>query len=110
MDEEKISLKAELQHSSSSIYSCVPHLEVELSLWARLLLVVFGIHAHVEFVLAQGATQQGEHQDEPHGSAAGERVRHQIVTSCFCVAVSVSLNTLVSKVSLLVSSTSATML
>lgn len=49
----------------------------EFSLWTRCLLLVFGIHTHVEFVLAQGATQQGEHQEEPHGSVAGEHDRHQ---------------------------------
>lgn len=76
--EEKVSLKAESQHSSSTSFFCVPHLVIKLPLWARLLLVVFGIHAHVEFVLAEGAAQQGEHQEEPHGSAGGGHDRQQL--------------------------------
>lgn len=55
----------------------VSHLLVERPLWTRLLLLVFAIHTHVEFVLAEGAAQQGEHQEEPHGSAAGDHDRHQ---------------------------------
>lgn len=74
----KISMRAESQHISCCCCCGVTHLQVELPLWARLRLVVFGVHAHVEFILAEGAAQQGERQEEPHGSAAGDHDRHHL--------------------------------
>lgn len=101
------SQKAGSQRSSIS-YSCDSHLTVERPLWARLLFVVFGVHAHVEFVLAESAAQQSERQEEPHGSASGGHDRDKLVTSCFRVACFYySCNTLVSTVSQLVCSRSA---